>query len=88
MPELTEIDRERLLLDCDTLPSYWHFAYGITDDRRKALLQKASHPDSFFKPTSETAMTVFMLGKLEGWEQSTLINDVETGNTPRKRDGA
>src|ERR1051326_5852270 len=87
MTNMTDLDAERCLLDCDKLPHCWHLAYGIKDRRREALRQKATHSDSFFNPTSETAMTVFMLGRLEGWEQAQLANKAEAGIVPRRKSG-
>lgn len=82
-----DIDFERLLLGSNSLPENWNFAYGIRDHRRKALLKNSGHSDSFFKPSSETAMTTFMLGMLEGWEQAHLVSSKEPANTPRNVDG-
>jgi|GEM_PF-3545191 len=56
----------------------WILKYGLTEDRKKALVEgpkdasgkKSKIPkDSLFKPNSETALTLFMLGNLDGWKQ-------------------
>ena len=88
MAAKTDIECERLLLDCETLPENWNGAYGITDQRRQAFLSDARHSDSFYKANSETAMTVFMLGRLGQWEQARLLNDIQPGATPRNKDGS
>lgn len=88
MAAKTDIECERLLLACETLPENWNVAYGITDSRRRAFLSESGHSDSFFKPNSETAMTVFMLGRLGQWEQARMVNDIQSGATPRNKDGS
>lgn len=78
------LEREKIILDADDLAEDWNLAYAITPDRRKALLDDARrHPDSFFNATSETAMTVFMLGRLDKWSQAKLPGDEH----PRSRNG-
>jgi hypothetical protein len=86
MAKLTNIRCEKLILDTQALPPNWNAAYGITQRRKNALLSDASNPNSFFNPTSETAMTVFMLGKLEGWGQAQLAHNHRPGCTPRNLD--
>ncbi len=57
------------LLNCDNLsPDWWRF-YGLTQSKGDALLAKSNHSDSFFNPKSETALTLFMLGNIDGWKQ-------------------
>lgn len=77
---------ERLMLDAPSLPEHWNCAYAVTKARRNAFLSSARHPDSFFKPTSETATTVFMLGRLEGWAQAQLALSDQAISTPRGKD--
>jgi hypothetical protein len=60
--------------DQDPLPNDWHRYYGITQKRSHALLASQSNKNSFRNPLSETALTLFMLGQLDGWKQiSTLV---------------
>jgi len=46
----------------------WHLTYGLTEDRRRALLN-SSHNDGLTKLTSETSLTLFVLGNIDGWKQ-------------------
>lgn len=46
----------------------WYLTYGLTEDRRRALLN-SSHSDGLTNPTSETSLTLFVLGNIDGWEQ-------------------
>jgi hypothetical protein len=84
---MNELELERLLLDCEALPLGWNYSYGITDDRRRAFLSSSRHPDSFLNPTSETAMTMFMLARLDNGEQAHLIDADFNGSSPRDRAG-
>lgn len=74
------------MLDADSLEMHWNCAYAVTEPRRKAFLSSASHSDSFFKPNSETATTVFFLGRLEGWAQAKLALSGQASSTPRGED--
>ena len=85
---MTEEEAEKILLNAPSLPPGWQAAYGMTEARRKALLQSADHPESLLRDNSETALTCFMLGNLEGWQQSLLIEKAVPGTTPRKRRGS
>jgi hypothetical protein len=52
-----------------SLSASWFHDYGLTSTRSRKLL--APHPDrnSFEHHESETALTLFMLGNLDGWKQ-------------------
>ncbi|NUQ61181.1 MAG: hypothetical protein HUU20_01760 [Pirellulales bacterium] len=52
------------------LSDNWHEYYGITNKRRSALTSAASNRDSFFNRKSETALTLFFLGRLHRWRQN------------------
>jgi hypothetical protein len=84
---MTNIRCERLILDGPDLPQDWYLAYGLTKDRRSRFLNEPTHSDSFFKRTSETAMTVFTLGRLEGWMQAQLVTSGVSEQIPRTSDG-
>jgi hypothetical protein len=86
MAKLTNIRCEKLILNAADLPSNWHAAYAMTQRRRTSLLGEVSNSSSFFKATSETAMTVFMLGQFEGWGQAHLTVEHKAGSTPRDLD--
>ena len=61
-----------LLLDFQgntPLPANWHQYYGLTDARFAKLLLPEDKSDSFRNKHSETALTLFMLGQLDGWKQ-------------------
>ena len=47
----------------------WFRWYGITERRKDSLLEGRSHPNSFFNPGSESTLTLFMLGNIDGWHQ-------------------
>ena len=67
---MTDIELLRLLLNCNNLTDNWNYYYGITKERRKALtIKKKKGNDYFFNSNSETALTLFMLGNLDGWKQ-------------------
>jgi len=57
------------LLNSAPLQTDWHLAYGLTERRKDALVEDKGHPDSFFNGNSETALTLFMLGRLDEWKQ-------------------
>ena len=46
----------------------WYLTYGLTKKKRRALLN-SSHNDGLTNPTSETSLTLFVLGNIDGWEQ-------------------
>jgi len=64
----------RLLLNCPNLAPEWYLDYGITAARAAALLAASVHPDSLGHPGSETALTLFGLGNLDGWSQAGYFN--------------
>lgn len=69
------------LLNCNNLTDDWNLSYyGIRKERSDALINR-KHPDSFFNPLSETALTLFLLGNVDEWKQ---IGALKT--TPRDRD--
>lgn len=43
----------------------WYLTYGLTKKKRRALL-KSSHNDGLTNPTSETSLTLFVLGNIDG----------------------
>jgi len=64
----------RLLLSCPNLAPDWHLDYGVTAARAAALLDASVHADSLRNPGSETALTLFGLGNLDGWSQAGYFN--------------
>lgn len=71
-------DLLKALLDCPHLPDGWYDFYGVSESRSDALTAPAASPDSFVNPNSETALTLFLLGKVDGWKQLG-----HPGETPR-----
>jgi hypothetical protein len=57
------------ILDAPALPNQWYLSYGLTEARRDALTDGSRHSDSFLNPNSETALTLFTLGRLDCWVQ-------------------
>lgn len=51
------------------LPATWFFDYGLTSDRNRTLLAPLPERNSFEHHGSETALTLFTLGNLDGWKQ-------------------
>jgi len=49
-------------------PDQWHLSYGITEDRKNALTEDNGRY-SLLNPNSETALTLFLLGRLDQWVQ-------------------
>ncbi len=72
-----------LLLNRPSVEEDWNLWYGITEKRKSALVKDASHPDSFFNPNSETALTLFMLGNLDSWSQVSSLPERPRENTKR-----
>ncbi|MEA2075050.1 MAG: hypothetical protein U9O85_04890 [Euryarchaeota archaeon] len=70
----------KYLLNCDYLIEDWNLSYGVTKSRSDALT-RPNHPDSFLKSHSETALTLFLLGNMDGWKQ---IGTLKT--LPRDKD--
>ncbi|MBS3817405.1 MAG: hypothetical protein KGY76_07580 [Candidatus Thermoplasmatota archaeon] len=69
-----------LLLNQNFEDEHWNLWYGITERRKRALLKDSPHPDSFFNPNSETALTLFVLGNLDSWSQISSLSE-----RPRRR---
>lgn len=65
------------------LPANWCFDYGLTTDRTRTLLAPFPERNSFEHPGSETALTLFMLGNLDGWKQ---VGSFQQGG-PRSQNG-
>lgn len=65
------------------LPSNWCFDYGLTTDRTRTLLAPFPERNSFEHPGSETALTLFMLGNMDGWKQ---VGGLQQGG-PRNQKG-
>ncbi len=63
------------------LPPDWNCRYGISSDRLAALLDPYPERNSFQHPGSETALTLFMLGNIDGWKQL-----IAEGESPRNED--
>src|SRR5262245_5628932 len=47
----------------------WYLDYGLTGDRNRTLMAPFPERNSLKHPLSETALTLFMLGNLDGWKQ-------------------
>ncbi len=74
MPTPTNLDILRAALACDSLTHDWYDFYGVTKARSDALTALSDRPagftsDAFDNPSSETAITLFMLAKTDGWKQ-------------------
>jgi len=65
------------------LPDEWYADYGMTTERNDTLLAPFPESNSFKHPDSETALTLFMLGNLDGWKQLGHFNEYG----PRSRNG-
>ena len=78
---MTNLRWLKYLLDCNNLTDDWNLSYGITKKRSDALLSSPKHSDSFFNPISETALTLFLLGNIDGWKQIGTLNTL-----PRDKD--
>ncbi len=72
---MNDLDRLKDLLNISQVGNDWHRWYGITERRKDSLLKGFSHPGSFFNPNSESTLTLFMLGNLDGWSQPSLIDE-------------
>ena len=64
------------VLNSPALDAGWHLNYGIKSRRLAALLADRSGRNSFANPFSETALTLFMLGNIDGWKQLTASPEV------------
>ena len=74
MPTPTNLDLLRAALACNDLPAEWYDFYGVRKARNDALTAPTTRPsgftsDSFDNPSSETAITLFMLANTDGWKQ-------------------
>lgn len=74
MPAPTNLDLLRTALGCEHLPADWYDFYGVRKARNDALTTPTGRPsgftsDSFDNPSSETALTLFMLTNTDGWKQ-------------------
>lgn len=78
------LELEKLMLDAPNLEDHWNYAYGVTVTRRNALSNEDERDGSFFNDGSETATTLFFLGRLDGWSQASLWTDDESW-LPRNR---
>jgi hypothetical protein len=52
-----------------SLSASWFHDYGLTSKRSRKLLAPLPDRNSFEHHGSETALTLFMLGNLDGWKQ-------------------
>lgn len=57
------------LLDNADIQGDWHHHYGLTVARKEKFCGSKRDSNSFLNPHSETALTLFMLGKLDNWFQ-------------------
>ncbi|MDD2666153.1 MAG: hypothetical protein PHD13_07135 [Methanocellales archaeon] len=69
---MTNLRTLKYLLNYNDLTDDWNLSYGITKNRSDALLTSPKH--SFFNPLSETALTLFLLGNIDGWKQIGTLN--------------
>lgn len=79
---MANLTLEKQLLNCRTFKEDWNLFYGITSKRRdKISCTNVENHDSFFNKNSETALTLFILGNVDGWKQ---IGALKTH--PRRKD--
>lgn len=74
MTQPNKLDELKKLLNCNNLSDNWYLSYGLTEDRNNGLTSSNEHSDSFYNPTSETALTLFFLGNIDGWKQIRTLN--------------
>jgi hypothetical protein len=75
---LNDLEKYRILLNCNKLTNNWNYPYGITESKSKALILNSQHRDSFFNPkpeSAETTLTLFMLGNIDKWKQNDLLHN-------------
>lgn len=86
---MTNLRELKYLLNYNNLTDNWNFSYGITKKRCDALTKqkekgrkdhKQRFQDSFFNPHSETALTLFLLGNVDGWKQIGTLNTLSIDN--------
>lgn len=81
----SDLDLLRVFLACGSLPHNWYDSYGVRKARSDALTKRSTRKagyssDSFINPNSETALTLFMLGATDGWQQ---VNTFRQSPRPR-----
>jgi len=59
----------------------WFRYYGITEKRKDSLFRDHTHPNSIFNSSSETSLTLFLLGNIDGWSQPSINME-----SPRDKD--
>lgn len=72
--DLTRVGLLQRLLGCDRLNDDWCDFYGVRNARSDALTARSTRKagfssDSFDNPSSETAITLYMLANTDGWKQ-------------------
>ncbi len=60
------------LLNMSNVEKDWFRYYGITERRKDSLLRDHTHPNSIFNSNSETSLTLFLLGNIDGWSQPSI----------------
>jgi len=60
------------LLNISNVEKDWFRYYGITEKRKDSLLRDHTHPNSIFNSNSETSLTLFLLGNIDGWSQPSI----------------
>ncbi len=69
MDEAEELEELRTILDSPSLEEHWNRSYGLTDRRARSLIKGEKHANSYYNRNSETALTFFLFGNLDGWKQ-------------------
>ncbi len=64
------------VLNMPNLEKEWFYHYGITEKRKNSLFKDHTHPNSIFNPNSETSLTLFLLGNIDGWSQISIDKEV------------
>jgi len=60
------------LLNMSNAEKDWFRYYGITERRKDSLLRDHTHPNSIFNSNSETSLTLFLLGNIDRWSQTSI----------------
>lgn len=84
---MTNLRQLKQLLNCDSLNDDWNLSYGITKSHNDSLTKQNKqgkyHPNNLFHPHSETALTLFLLGNIDGWKQIGTLKTLPRGNNSK-----
>ena len=77
------IEHLSILLNQPSLLTNWHSYYGLTQNRADALVHAGKNANSLHHPGSETALTLFTFGNLDGWHQIGRCNPTPRDNSSK-----